>query len=160
MALTLSLNSSLFLYNEMKAAAKTAMTAITMPTGPVSAVIALPNSPVTFVAPEMTFITEPTFLMTFPMPVISLPPTSSTGPTAAAIAAILMMVSFVLSSRLVSQLTMAVIFSTAFCTMGASRSPKEMARPSTADFSVRKEPPRPLSMVSAICWAAPSLPSM
>ena len=131
-----------------------------MPTGPVSAVIALPNSPVTFVAPEMTFITEPTFLMTFPMPVMSLPPTSSTGPTAAAIAAILMMVSLVLSSRLVSQLTMAVIFSTAFCTMGARRSPKEMARPSTADFSVRKEPPRPLSMVSAICWAAPSLPSM
>ena len=86
---------------------------------------------------------------------ISFPPAISSGPTAAAARATFAMVCWVDSGRLAKAVASSVTFSATFCTVGASASPKEIAAASTALERLRKLPPMPDSMVSAMACVAP-----
>ena len=155
-------NSSFVSHRCLKAAAKTATIATTASTGPATAPNALPSDvtePVLpasftpsfvtpFVSAEKPVITDPTVDMILPRAI-------SKGPIAAAIKAIFTAVCFWTSSRLFSLSTNVCTFSTAARTAGISISPKEMAKPSSADLSSVSCPERLSSCVSAICCAAP-----
>ena len=137
------LNSSLVSHRCLNAATKTATTAITASTGPATAPSAL-ASPVTepllpaiftprlaipLAREEKPFIAVPTVEIVFPRMIRN-------GPMAAATAATRMIRFLWDSSMLFSLSTNPCILETRLWITGISASPKEMARPSTADFKM------------------------
>ena len=100
-----------------------------------------------------------TSLITAPMPVLSLPTAIRTGPMAATATAILAMVCFWESSRLLNQSTSPCIFSATLAIVGARASPKEVTATSILDFSFSREPPKPDIIAPAISDVVPVFPS-
>ena len=98
-----------------------------------------------------------TTVIIVPTAEITLPITIRTGPIAAASRATVTTTFFVPSSILFSQSTNFCTQSTICLIAGISSSPKEIARPSRADFKMVICPCKLSSCVSAICCAAPAL---
>ena len=95
-----------------------------------------------------------------PTPVVSLPTTTSTGPMAAAKAAILMIVFLVPSSICWSFSTNAWMWDTIFRMVGIRAPPIWIISSCRADFRMVICPVRLSCMVAAICSALPSQLSM
>ena len=91
-----------------------------------------------------------------PMPVVSLPNTTSAGPIAATTIPILTMVSCWAGVRALNLSTSFCMTSVTFEMVGASASPMEVMRTSMELFSFSREPPKPLIMACAISSVVPA----
>ena len=165
--MTFSRNSSLFFQRCTKAAVRAATTAmIAQPTGPMPAmaVASFPPAPTpsfaSFTKVRMPLPRDEIACKPFPTPVVSLPTTRSTGPMAAAKAAMRMMVFLVPSSIFWSFSTKAWMCETMFRMVGISASPIWIISSCRADLRMVICPARLSCMVSAMLCAEPSQLSM
>ena len=135
-------NSSLVSHKCLKAATNTATIATTASTGPATVPSALPREVIEPLLPAIftpsfatPFVRDEKVFMVVPTVDMVLPRTMSRGPRAAATAMIFTTACFCASLIPFSLSTNAWIFSTALRTIGIRISPKEIARPSSADFN-------------------------
>ena len=163
MAMILLRNSSLFFQRDTNAAVKAATTAmIAQPTGPIAAIAdaSFPPAP----TPSFAWFTKVRTLLPMdaidfmapPTPDVSFPTTRSTGPMAAANAAMRRMVFRVPSSICWSFSTNSWTLLTMFRTVGIRASPIWMASSCKADLRIVTCPFRLSCMVAAIFSADPS----
>ena len=126
---TFSLNSSLVLYNATNPAARAAITAITIPTGPVSA----DNTPL---MPPILLERVVTVFIIPDIPVDILPNTIKAGPIAATIIAIFTIICFVLSFKPLNHVVNSFTFVTTLSIVGCKVVKIVLPRSAPASFKL------------------------